>query len=484
LALALCLLLLALGVVLTGYVVPRTARAFAAHGEALLREGSATMHDLVRQQIAQSRQVLVDLIRHTTAARQRALQDLPFELYGDDAGAIRTAIETADAQRGERQQRNVQVLADEMQRRTSARIDGALRELAADQQQRTDAFAASLRTTHVTLVAIALALLLVVLGAGLHFLVVRPTRRLRRATQRIAGGNLAIDLPPASNDELGDLARDFEQMVAQLRSSRTALQQLADGLEIEVQKKTRHLEHTLTELRDSHQHLAEAERLAALGTLAGGIAHEFHNVIGGIRGCTGELLADETQPDRRETLTVIARAADRATGIVQQLLRFARHSVEARTDVDAATIVEEALRLCEPAARRQHVTIERRLPTGCLVHADADALHQVFVNLATNALQAMPSGGTLRAVVEIDGEQVRIELADTGTGIAAADLPHVFEPFFTTRGGERDADRRGTGLGLSVSYGIVTAHGGSIVAASTPGAGATFTVRLPRRPSA
>ena len=116
-----------------------------------------------------------------------------------------------------------------------------------------------------------------------------------------------------------------------------------------------------------------------------------------------------------------------------------------------------------------------------LANADPDALHPVFVNLCTNALQAMPSGGTLRATVADDGDAVRIEIADTGVGIAPEDLPHVFEPFFTTRAGDPDPARRGSGLGLSVSYGIVTAHGGRIEVASTKGAGAVFTVRLPRR---
>jgi signal transduction histidine kinase len=481
LTIAMCLLLAALGVLLTTYVVPQTARSFARHGETLQQEGSAMVHEFARQQIDASRTVLVDLIRHTTAARQRAVQDQPLELHRDDIGAVRAAILAADQQRAAQQQRNVTVLADEMQRRADAQIDARLRQLAAAQQQRTSEFAAELRATHLTLVAIALSLSLLVLGAGLHFFVVRPTLRLRAAAQHIRSGNLAIELPTGATDELGDLARDFEQMAAQLRSSRAALQESAAGLEAEVQRKTAHLERTLTELRNSHQQLAQAERLAALGTLAGGIAHEFHNLIGGIRGCAAELLADEPAAERRETLAVITRAADRATGIVQQLLRFARHAVVPGADVDLAAVVEDALRLCEPGARRQGVVIERQLLPGCTVYADADALHQVFVNLLTNALQAMPGGGTLRATIAAEGEAVRVEIADSGVGIAAADLPHVFEPFFTTRSGEHDPGQRGTGLGLSVSYGIVTAHGGTLTATSRPAAGATFTVRLPRR---
>jgi signal transduction histidine kinase len=479
LAIALFALLATLAAVLLGYVVPRTAAAFEQHGEDLVREGTATMRELSAAQTAGSSTVLVDLIRHTAAARARTLEDLPLEQAGAVA-SIRAEIAAEDARRSERQQRNVRVLAREMQRRADEQIAGHLDALGREQRLRTAAFARELRTVHATLVGLALVVLLSVLALGLHLFVVRPTLRLRRATQRVAAGDLAVELPPAADDELGDLADDFAGMVAQLRSSRRELERLAAGLELEVQKKTQHLELALKELRSSHEHLAQAERLAALGTLAGGIAHEFHNLIGGIRGCAAELLVDEAVPERRETLGVVMRAADRATGVVQQLLRFARRSIDQEADVDPATVVEDALRLCEPAARRQQVRVERALQPGLHVRGDADALHQVVVNLLTNALQAMPSGGTLRVQVAARNGEVAVEVADSGAGIAEQDLPHVFEPFFTRRDREGDPARRGTGLGLSVSYGIVTAHRGRIVAASRPGHGASFTVTLPR----
>ena len=480
LAAALFLLLATLAAVLAFWVAPRTGAAFAAHGDDLLREGAATMRELARRQTADSSNVLVDLIRHTATARQRSVRDLPLDLYGGDVHKIRSSIEEEDAQRSARQQRNVEVLATEMQRRAEEHIDERLRQLTQRQLEATRAFVDGQRATHVTLVAIALAAMLAVLGVGLHFFVLRPTLKLRAATQRVARGELAVDLPRPSGDELGDLARDFTGMVHQLRDSRAELQRLAAGLEQEVHRKTEHLERTLADLRSSHQQLAMAERLAALGTLAGGIAHEFHNLIGGIRGCAAELLADEAAADRRETLAVITRASDRATGIVQQLLRFARRSVETIGDVDPSAVVEDALRLCEPAARRQNVRVERNLEAGLAVRGDADGLHQVIVNLVTNALQAMPGGGTLRVASVAAEDGIMLRVADSGAGIPPQDLPHVFEPFFTTRGHEADPGKRGTGLGLAVSYGIVSAHGGSITANSEPGAGACFTILLPR----
>ena len=477
---ALLVLVASFASVLLFYVVPRTTSAFLERGDTLLQEGSVTMRELAELQTIGIRTVLTDLIEHNADVRRRALQDLPLELLDGDVHKIRETIAAEDAQRSARQKDNVQMLSREMIRRADRRIDSDLAELAARQHAATMVFAQDLRQTQFVLIGSSLGVLLLVLGFGLHRYVVRPTLRLNRATQRVAGGDLAVDLPPPSNDELGDLARAFASMVVQLRDSRSELQRLAANLEHEVQRKTRHLEQTLAELRDSHQQLAQAERLAALGTLAGGIAHEFHNVIGGIRGCAGELLAEETVDDRRETLGVIQRAADRATGIVQQLLRFARRSVEKQGDVDLATVATDALRLCEPAARRQGVTIERVLPAGTIVRGDADGLHQVLVNLVTNSLQAMPSGGTLAVRIAADAGGASIAVADSGIGIAAADLPHLFEPFFTTRTQAEDHTRRGTGLGLSVSYGIVTAHGGTITVESTPGHGATFTIQLPK----
>lgn len=481
LVMALCLLLATLAAVMLLVIVPRTAAAFARHGEELLRDGSSVMRELAARQTADSATVLVDLIRHTAVARQRALRDLPLSLSGGNVDGIRAAIEAEDAARSTRQLANVEALAAEMTRRATAAIKDRLDALAVRQREQTATFADTLRRHHLVLVAAALGVLVVVLGFGVHALVVRPSLRLRAATQRVAGGDLEVSLPPPSRDELGDLARDFAGMVRQLRESRTELHRLAAGLEDDVKRQTAHLEQALADLQSTHRQLAAAERLASLGTLAGGIAHEFHNLIGGIRGCAVELAADETSSERRETLGVITRAADRATGIVQQLLRFARRSVEHVADVDAAAVVEDALRLCEPAARRQGVRVERDLPRQLVVHGSADGLHQVLVNLFTNALQAMPGGGTLRVGVAPGAAgQIDIVVSDTGSGIAPEHLPHVFEPFFTTKSGEQDPGRRGSGLGLSVSYGIVAAHGGHIRVASEPGAGARFTISLPR----
>lgn len=468
-----------LAAVLLLLVAPTTAAALREHGAATLQQSAAQMRELTERQIVAQSRVLVDLIRNNAASRGDALRDLPLESYGGDVAAMRDAVLREDAERSDRQCRNVDLLAAEVRRRAEGDIAAALAAIRTEEAERSRQFLAGLGRSHLGLVAATLTALVLVLGVGLHFLVVRPAMRLRRATRRVTFGALEVDLPSPPRGELGDLTNDFSFMVAELQRARERTRQLTENLEHEVAKKTEHLERTLRDLRASHSQLAQAERLAALGTLAGGVAHEFHNVIGGIRGCTKELLADEQDADRRETLAVIHRASERATGIVQQLQRFARAPVARQQQVDLAVVLTDALRLCEPAARRQGVQVATTLAP-VAVTADGDALHQVFVNLLVNALQAMPSGGALRVELTADADTARATVADSGPGIPAAALPHVFEPFFTTKAGADDPAMRGSGLGLAVSFGIVTAHGGSITAASPPGGGACFTVALPR----
>ena len=479
LALGVCALALALAGVLLLWLGPRTATAFERLGDDFLRQGSTAMRELAHDQSLQTHDLLVDVLRASAVDRERALAKLPVEALAGDAAALRAAIAADDARRSAHERQNVVALATARRTNVEAAIDARLRALDAAQAARTREFIADQRLGHLLLVAAMLVATLAALGGGLHRYVVAPAQRLRRAAQRVATGDLTPLAPPPPRDELGLLAHDFAAMTAQLRAAKADQERFADDLARQVAEKTAHLERALAELQASHAQLAQAERLAALGTLAGGVAHEFHNVIGGIRGCAADLAADEADAGRRETLAVILRAADRATAIVRELQRFARRSLDRRADCDLAGVLADALALCEPAARRQGVTVAREVAGGLVVHGDSDGLHQVFVNLFVNALQAMPDGGALRIAAARDGDDVVVRVADSGHGIAAAHLPHVFEPFFTTKRDAREPGQGGSGLGLAVSYGIVAAHQGRIEVASTPGAGATFAVRLP-----
>ncbi|MBK8974337.1 MAG: HAMP domain-containing protein [Planctomycetes bacterium] len=460
---------------------PHATRAFRERSEVLIASSSRSMREMSADDIAQSTELLTGLIEHTTDARSRTLADLPLSLYAGDVEALRTALRERDDARGARQRDNVAILAREMERRTAARIDAEVGRLQAEQEALAATFAAGLRRQHLLLTGSVLAALVVLLGVGLYRLVVLPVRRLSRATQAVARGELDVTVAVRSRDEVGVLAGNFAGMLGDLRRARAELSatnaELArwnETLEREVARKTAHLQ-------EAQGQLVQAARMASVGTLAGGVAHEFGNLIAGIRGCAAEALQDAADAEQREPLEVIVRAADRAGEMTRDLLRFARRELEPERDVDVAEVAREALALLEPHARRLHVRVSAELAAGAIVRGDVAGLHQVFVNLGTNALQAMPDGGTLRVAVAADPAQVRIDVEDTGCGIAPEHLASIFDPFFTTRDRESDPFRRGTGLGLAVTYGVVEAHGGRIEVHSEPGAGARFTVLLPRR---
>lgn len=222
--------------------------------------------------------------------------------------------------------------------------------------------------------------------------------------------------------------------------------------------------------------LVETERLAAVGELVAGVAHEVNNPLGSISAFAQLLLRDEgLTGDQRESLEIIYGETIRATQVVRDLLAFARRSAPRREAVELAQVVERALRLrgYQLASHDVRVVVEipDELPP---VVGDARQLQQVVLNLATNALQAMHGGGELRVVASAGAGLVTLSISDTGSGIPEHVRAHIFEPFFTTK-----EEGEGTGLGLSVSYGIIAAHGGTLALAASSSAGTTFVVTLP-----
>jgi PAS domain S-box-containing protein len=236
--------------------------------------------------------------------------------------------------------------------------------------------------------------------------------------------------------------------------------------------------------------LRQSQKMEAIGTLAGGIAHDFNNILGAILGY-GELAhqhSKEGTPMRRY-LDNVMHATGRAKALVDRILGFSRSGLGERVPVNVQSVIEETLELLQASLPRG-IRVESRLDAGnAAVIGDATHLHQVAMNLFTNALQAMERGGTLRVVLErvalterlalargtiATGPYVRLSVADTGAGIPAAVLERVFDPFFTTKGvGE------GTGLGLSLVHGIVTDLGGAIDVKTRAGEGTTFEIWLP-----
>ncbi len=230
--------------------------------------------------------------------------------------------------------------------------------------------------------------------------------------------------------------------------------------------------------RDMRVRLMESDRLAAVGELVAGVAHEVNNPLSSISAFAQLLLRDGgLSPAQRDSIEVIKSETLRASQVVRDLLAFARRSEPQREPLDVNMVVQRTLRLRGYQLTSNKISVEADLaPELPSVIGDARQLQQVCLNLVTNAIQAMAvlGGGTLFVTTRHDGEDVVLDMRDTGPGIPEAARAHIFEPFFTTKG-----EGEGTGLGLSVSYGIISAHGGKIEVANTSGAGTTFRVALP-----
>jgi two-component system, NtrC family, sensor kinase len=322
---------------------------------------------------------------------------------------------------------------------------------------------ASLRTQvigSVSAVAFAAAL---ALGLGVVF-IGRPISRLAAKARRVGTGDLSGPLELRQRDELGELAAEINDMCARLAEARAAREQATEQL--------RH-----------------ADRLTTVGKLASGLAHELGTPLNVVRG-RARLIADrEVEGEEVEaSARIVVEQAERMTALIRQLLDFARPRAPLIAPVDVTGLARRVCELVATIARRSSVELVPPPPDArARVLADDGQLTQVLANLVVNAIQATPPGGRVaiaaRVVDQVPPPYVggpaqawmAIEVRDTGAGMDEATRSRVFEPFYTTK---EVGD--GTGLGLSVSWGIVREHGGWIDVASAPGAGATFTVYLPR----
>jgi signal transduction histidine kinase len=233
------------------------------------------------------------------------------------------------------------------------------------------------------------------------------------------------------------------------------------------------------QLEHQREVLYQNEKLAALGTMAAGIAHEMNNPLGIITTRIEVMLLDAEQQQLPaqvlQDLQALHRASQRVARIAASLRSFARHTPGDRVPLDLNAVVDESLQLMQKPLAADNVqviaSLDRELPP---ILGDATTLHQVLMNLLTNAREAMTTGGQIRietAPADRPG-WIRLVVADTGPGIPAEEISKIFDPFFTTK-------RTGTGLGLSVTYGIIQEHGGTVDVQSRPGAGTTFILSFP-----
>ena len=229
-------------------------------------------------------------------------------------------------------------------------------------------------------------------------------------------------------------------------------------------------------LRDTQEQLLQSEKLAAMGRLTSQVAHELNNPLYGIMN-TLELLKTEIAPDnkRRKILEMALSETIRLSDLLRKMLSFSKPDQEERQPVDINSVLDEILLLHEKQLRENDINIVNRFTEELgLVNASKNQLRQVFLNMVSNARDAMPDGGTLTVTTSGDGESVWIQINDTGVGIRQENLGKIFDSFFTTKG-----EVKGVGLGLSVCYGFIKEHGGDIEVESEEGVGTAFMITLP-----
>jgi two-component system NtrC family sensor kinase len=327
-------------------------------------------------------------------------------------------------------------------------------------------------------IAIAAALV----GFFVHRLVYVPLRDLETGAQRLSAGNLDQAIPVRSSDEFGKLATSFNDMTDALRNSRAELQDWGHTLEQKVERRTQQLHRAQAETM-------RGEKLASVGLLASGVAHELNNPLTGI--LTFSHLLRQKMPDKSadaEDMDLVIRETKRCAAIIKRLLDFAREKHPEKKFTDLNQVIDDTVRIVERPAHLRDIEItldlDRTLPP---IWIDADQIKQVIMNMLVNAQHAVEEKGSITvstrrtldprvSAAEIK-PMVAISIVDTGCGIPETNLRRIFDPFFTSK----DVGK-GTGLGLSVSHGIIEAHGGLIEVQSKVGEGSTFRVFLPLTP--
>lgn len=309
----------------------------------------------------------------------------------------------------------------------------------------------------------------------------RRMRPMLSAIQQLRAGDYRARIQVETGDELGHLAHSFNEMVEDLERSHAELQNWTRTLQERVEEKTR-------ELSSAQDQMIRSERLAVLGRLAATVAHELNNPITGmqvfVRRARRRLGSEDPPPPPKlkeigEWMEMVDRELVRCGRIVEDLLAFSRQRAPQAAPVQISDLVRRATRLLGHKLDLEEIDLELRLPDDIpTIVADGPQIEQALLAVLINAVEAMPSGGSLvLSAQRHPGGGIELRVQDSGIGIPPEVMPHIYEPFFSTK-----PEGQGTGLGLSVVYGIVSRHGGRLDVQSAPGQGTTVTLYFPPAP--
>jgi two-component system NtrC family sensor kinase len=323
----------------------------------------------------------------------------------------------------------------------------------------------------------AIALIAVVFLSGLFvWIEVRnPLRELKTGTERVATGELGYQIPVHSPDEVGELAQSFNEMSNRLQVAQAEITAWAHTLEERVEEKTR-------ELKQAHQHMLHVEKMATIGKMAAVVAHEINNPLSGIltysklvkRWIDNNAMASPKKEEMKGSLDLVASESKRCGELVKNLLSFSRVSPMNLEWCDLNQVIDRCVRLVQH--KMDMAGIQLNLDLGVdlpMAHCDPAQIEQVVLAMVINAIDALPHEGNLWISTRVNAEWIELNVRDDGMGIPEEHLPHIFEPFYTTK------ESGGSGLGLAISQNIVERHGGQIEVHSVVGQGTTFRIVLP-----
>jgi signal transduction histidine kinase len=322
-----------------------------------------------------------------------------------------------------------------------------------------------------------IAIVTLLIDVVMRRLIHRPIGELRRTIQRVSAGDLSSRAAVFRHDELGTVATGLNGMLGQLDRANDVLQQKVADATAELRLRNAELEESNQRMLALREALTRAERMAAVGQMAASVAHQVGTPLNLVSGYVQMIREDtQTDPGVRERLRIVETQLSQVTHVLRTVLDRARQP-SARVPIAVAALLDRACTIARPRASRSGVALDALSgddlgPTE--IRGDAAQLEIALLSLMTNAIDAMPDGGTLRVRgVRQDG-WVRIEVSDTGHGISPELMPRLFDPWVTTK-----PEGRGTGLGLGIVREVVHTHGGRVTAHSTPGEGATFVIELP-----